>query len=344
MIPPAVRHQLEDPSAPYTVLEILPGLFRLPVPLPKNPLGELNAYLIRGKERSLLIDTGFRTSVCRQAIQEGLAQAGAAADKLDILLTHIHTDHTGLASEFAGADGTIYIGQGDAPFTRRVMGEKYWALLDQRFLQEGFPPQTLQTTTRTNPARTLGPDLDLPNYRPVADGETLTVGAYTLQVIAVPGHTPGQICLWLASHGILFTADHVLFDITPNISIWPSLPNSLGQYLESLQKIALLPVQLALPSHRHTGDLSARIQSLLDHHRNRISETFRIVQQAPGLTAYEIASHMTWDIQAKSWEDFPLNQKWFATAEALAHLDFLLEEGAVSQTLRPDGVVVYHGK
>lgn len=344
MISPAIRRQLEDPSAPYTVLELLPGLFRLPVPLPKNPLGELNAYLIRGKDRSLLIDTGFRIPACRQAIREGLAEAGAAEDKLDILLTHIHTDHAGLASELAGSDGTIYIGEGDAPFTSQTQEEKYWALLDQRFLREGFPPQALQTTTSTNPARTLGPDLDLPNYRPVADGETLTVGEYTLQVIAVPGHTPGQICLWLASHGVLFTADHVLFDITPNIAVWPNLPNSLGRYLESLQRIAPLPVRLALPGHRHTGDLSARIQGLFAHHRNRVAETLGIVQKHPALTAYEIAARMTWDIRAKCWDDFPLNQKWFATAEALAHLDYLAVEGAVTQTLRPDGVAVYQAK
>ncbi|MFQ7450231.1 MAG: hypothetical protein ACLRNQ_01020 [Flavonifractor plautii] len=36
------------------------GLYRIPVPLPGNPLRELNSYLLRGQERSLLIDTGFR--------------------------------------------------------------------------------------------------------------------------------------------------------------------------------------------------------------------------------------------------------------------------------------------
>ena len=42
---------------------ILPGLYRIPVPLPGNPLKELNAYLLRGNERSILIDTGFRQVV-----------------------------------------------------------------------------------------------------------------------------------------------------------------------------------------------------------------------------------------------------------------------------------------
>lgn len=46
---------------------------------------------------------------------------------------------------------------------------------------------------------------------------------------------------------------------------------------------------------------------------------------------------MTWDIRADSWADFPLNQKWFATGEALAHLEYLVEEGAVVRALEPGG-------
>ncbi len=40
--------------------EVMRNIYRIPVPLPNNPLRELNCYLIRGKDRSLLIDTGFR--------------------------------------------------------------------------------------------------------------------------------------------------------------------------------------------------------------------------------------------------------------------------------------------
>lgn len=97
--------QLRDVHGPDRVLELLPGLFRLPIPLPRNPLRELNAYLIRGRERSLLIDTGFREPACRQALQAGLRAAGAEHDPLDVLLTHIHTDHTGLASEVVRPGG-----------------------------------------------------------------------------------------------------------------------------------------------------------------------------------------------------------------------------------------------
>lgn len=74
------------------------------------------------------------------------------------------------------------------------------------------------------------------------------MGEYTLEVIAAPGHTPGQICLWMANQQVLFTADHVLFDITPNITMWPNLPNALGRYLESLTRIGTYPARLASPA------------------------------------------------------------------------------------------------
>ncbi len=337
----AVAQRLADQDAPYTILEICPGIFRIPIPLPRNPLRELNAYLVRGRERSLLIDTGFRLPECRQAMAQSLRAIGAEGDPLDIFLTHIHTDHMGLASELVRPGGTIYVGQLDFPFTSQTWEDNYWRVIDRRFLAEGFPKEELAVTTATNPARTLGADLDLPNYRAVKDGEVISVGDYTLEVVATPGHTPGQLCLWLASEGILFTADHVLFDITPNITMWPNLPNALGHYLESLEKIRAYPVKLALPGHRHTGDLNGRIEALMAHHRARVAETRSIVRRAPGSTAYQIASQMHWDLRVKSWQDFPLNQKWFATGEALAHLEYLTERGQVHREQNPRGVAVY---
>ena len=150
---PAVQ-SLYDVHAPYGVVEILPGIFRLPIPLPRNPLRELNAYLIRGRDRSLLIDTGFRLPECRQALQEGLRAAGAERDPLDVFLTHIHTDHTGLASEVVRPGGVLYMGEGDFPFTRQAYEDAYWVGIDQRFLREGFPVEELKATRVPTPPGT----------------------------------------------------------------------------------------------------------------------------------------------------------------------------------------------
>lgn len=81
------------------VEQVADGIWRIGVELPQNPLRELNSYLIKGKEneRDLLIDTGFRREECREALFAGLRALGSSPDRLDILLTHLHSDHTGLA-------------------------------------------------------------------------------------------------------------------------------------------------------------------------------------------------------------------------------------------------------
>jgi hypothetical protein len=47
------------------------------------------------------------------------------------------------------------------------------------------------------------------------------------------------------------------------------------------------------------------------------------------MSAYEVAAHMSWDIDCEHWDQFPVAQKWFATGEALAHLRYLEEEAKV---------------
>src|SRR6185436_14527859 len=47
----------------------------------------------------------------------------------------------------------------------------------------------------------LSPDM------PLKDGQALEVAGATLQVIHTPGHSPGGVCLHLASEGVLFSGD-----------------------------------------------------------------------------------------------------------------------------------------
>ncbi len=89
--------------------------------------------------------------------------------------------------------------------------------------------------------------------------------------------------------------------------------------------------------------LSARVQALLTHHESRLREVEQILKERPGLTAYELAGHMTWNIQSKSWETFPLAQKWFAVGETIAHLEELLARGALHILEDSMGVRHYKG-
>ena len=311
--------------------EIIPNLYRLPVPLPGNPLKELNAYLIRGRDRCLLVDTGFRQEACRQALFAQLKELGLGPGDVDVLLTHLHSDHSGLAPEAAGERGTIYISEVDRP-ALDCTGEQRahrWDGLTARFADEGFPPDLLADMEHTNPARSMAPP-ESGRYESLTDGQVLEAGGFALRCLLMPGHTPGQMCFWLEKEGLMFLGDHVLFDITPNITAWPALPDALGAYLESLDRIrAYAPVR-ALPGHRGPGDLAARVDQLKEHQRLRLEEALKAVREHPGAGAYELAGYMTWKIRARNWEEFPVAQKWFAVGECVSHLDRLVAQGCVA--------------
>lgn len=321
--------------------EVMEHIYRIPVPLPNNPLRELNCYLIRGRERSLLIDTGFRQEACRQALFAGLQELGVRMEDTDVLLTHLHSDHTGLLPEVASPESRVYIDDLDRDW---IVGRTRFELErqeDDRFAMTGIPADMLKVVSDTHPGRRFAPDPDFDRYTHLSTGDTLEVGGYRLQAIQTPGHTPSHLCLWMEEQQTMFTGDHVLFDITPNITRWPNLENALGRYLESLKKVRAYPVKTALPAHRATGDFHARIDALLAHHEYRLGECLKVVREEPGLLPYDIAGRMTWRIRARSWDDFPIAQKWFAVGECLSHLDYLRAEGCVREEVS-DGLLRYY--
>ena len=58
-------------------------------------------------------------------------------------------------------------------------------------------------------------------------------------------------------------------------------------------------------------------------------------------TGYGLPIHLTWDIRARDWAHFPLNQKWFAVGETIARLEYLMDLGQVAQEPGRDGVMGY---
>jgi glyoxylase-like metal-dependent hydrolase (beta-lactamase superfamily II) len=160
--------------------------------------------------------------------------------------------------------------------------------------------------------------------------------------IETPGHTRGHLCLYDHKHKLLFSGDHVLKDITPNISRWfRDEKNPLGEYLKSLDKVAGLNVNLVLPGHRSIfSNLKERIEELHRHHRQRLDEVLEILSKGEK-DAYQVAQLMTWDLTYPTWTGFPVAQKWFATGEALAHLSYLEEQGLV-RLREQNGKCVYY--
>ncbi|CAK7034386.1 MAG: Hydroxyacylglutathione hydrolase [Desulfovibrio sp.] len=311
------------------VEKIHDGVFRIHVPLPGSPLKLLNAYCIKGDGRDLLIDTGFNRPECREALYGGLEELGVRLDALDILVTHRHADHSGLAPSLAEHPSAKIFAdpleaQGINDFTS---GAAYWDKTLELLVPHGFSDEQNRLLKEQHPGIRYVGDRML-EYTLINDGDELVYGERTLRVIRTPGHTPGHITLYEPALKLYISADHILGDITPNITRWAGVTDSLGDYLASLDKVYSLDVDLVLPGHRSLiTDMRARIDALRQHHAARLDEVRAILAKGSA-SGYAVASQMEWSIRG-TWEDFPVTQKWFAMGEALAHLDRLIALGEV---------------
>jgi len=238
--------------------EIQKNLYRLEVPLPKNPLKATNSYIFVSDDRNLIIDSGFNRSECLEAMQAGLKEINLDLAKTDFLSTHLHADHQGLFGELSQDGATMYMGHEDA---RRIEEKTGWEDMMKYGGMNGFPPAELRSAVFNHPGRKHSPE-QMITWTHLKEGDTVSVGDYTLQCVETPGHTWGHICLYEAEKKFLIAGDHVLGDITPNIQVWGADDDPLKSYIESLDKIGKLDIDLTLPGHRSfIDDTAGRIEA-----------------------------------------------------------------------------------
>lgn len=322
------------------VTKLAENLYTTQVPLPDNPLRYINVYFIKGDERTLVIDTGFNRPECENAIQAAFDELGVK--DADIFVTHLHSDHCGLAARFASRNSTIYTGEIDGEYINFEVGDLYWRWLEILFDKHGFPRAKEGRNTDYHPGKQYSLDKRV-DFTYVAEGDVLEYGGYKLKAIMTPGHTPGHMCLYDEENKRLFSGDHILGTITPNITIELGVENPLGDYLKSLDKIDQLEVDHLMTTHgTPVDDVHERIHELYKHHTARAAEVVKLLGDK-SKHAYEVAADMTWEIDCRNWDEFPMAQKWFATGEAASHLQYLMYEGKLEREER-DGVYYYRNK
>jgi hydroxyacylglutathione hydrolase len=94
----------------------------------------------------------------------------------------------------------------------------------------------------------------------IKDGYVFDLGGRKLEVIEVPGHTPGSICLLDAGNRILFAGDNT------NTIVWLFLKDCypLEVYLKSLQKVEkrIGEFNTIMPGHNGPLDKSFLIDQI----------------------------------------------------------------------------------
>jgi glyoxylase-like metal-dependent hydrolase (beta-lactamase superfamily II) len=315
--------------------EVLPNLYRIEIPLPRNPLRSVNSYVIKARGRDLIIDTGMNRQECMDAMHSGLRELGVDLKKTDFFITHLHADHLGLVSNLATDTSTIYFNQPDADAINS--GSSWKDMLDFARMS-GFPENKLQKALESHPGYKYSSRGHL-DFCILKEDDTISIGDYLFKCVQTPGHTRGHICLYEPHKKMFVSGDHILKEITPNISLWSDKENPLSEYLASLDKVYNLEVKLVLPGHRDVfTDYKERIRELKHHHYVRANEILSILEKGSE-NAFQVASQMSWDMNYDSWDLFPASQKWFATGEAIAHLKYLEERREVRREMREQKIV-----
>ena len=167
------------------------------------------------------------------------------------------------------------------------------------------------------------------------DGEVLEFDGWSLRAVWTPGHTPGHLCLYERNHRLMFTGDHVLPHISPNVSMHEDHEGTspLADYRDSLRKVGEFDTAMALPAHEFSiRDLPARCAALLHHHDNRLDEVRAAIGEGAA-TARDVSARVHWN--TGPFGDFNLHMKRSALGETLSHLQVLLDGGRVQR--RDDG-------
>lgn len=320
-------------------MEIAEGLWQLRIPMRTSSLGYTCSYLL--VDAATLIDTGVGTDEARSALKEQLRGAGLKVSEIErVIITHLHHDHVGLVGYIKSASGAeIYAHQRAEEilkfrtnFSKRRYDE---AQREVRTLGESPSPNPLNRYVPVFRSQSTPYSID----KTLSDGEPLKLKGWTLRVFWTPGHASEHICLYDAERRLLFSGDHILSRITPHISLHTyEDADPLGDYLNSLEKLRGLPVELVLPAHEHIiRDLEGRIEEIYRHHEERCNEIKTALKEGER-TVYQISSQISWN--TRPWPLMTSGTRRMAAAETLAHLVYLRNRGEIEERVSDD--VLYY--
>ena len=321
------------------MVEILPGLYQIRLPIPIQSLGSVFAYFVVDGKHSLLIDTGWPGEETREVLESALSSIGFSFGELEtVVVSHLHPDHFGLSEEIRNKapNSKLIMHKADAAWILNTR-EEY-----EQFVKELHDWLEVHGTPKNELIAMYKASVEMLNFfRPpkpnviASGGEIINVGEkWKFEILHTPGHTIGNICLYdRGGSKAFFSGDHILPTITPNVSLSPRYnSNPLGDYLNSLKSLESLDAEMVLPSHEYVfSNLEKRIREIENHHKERLEEAMSILEkESKGrASAYDVAMRLHWN--SGSWESLSAWDRRAAIMETLAHLEYLKREGRVSE-------------
>jgi glyoxylase-like metal-dependent hydrolase (beta-lactamase superfamily II) len=288
-------------------------------------LNHVHVYLLEADDGFILIDTGMNTCDAFAGLHRKLAELGLDFQAItQIVITHFHSDHCGQAARIRELGRAQVVMGAAESVTLEVVQASLHDAGEEEFVQHGLPAEQARQYTAVLPrlksfSRPFEVDVRMDA------GHLLLAKRRRLEAFITPGHTPGHMCLFLPEEGLLFSGDHILQKITPNIGFHSySGADPLADYLHSLRATLALGARRLLPSHGAlVEDPETRIHELLQHHDRRLQRCLDALGTAP-MTAYAVSLQ----IFGSELDAFA---RWLALGETLSHLEHLVHQGQLSK-------------
>ena len=299
------------------------GIIQLKVPLPFR-LDHINCYLIEGLNGFVLIDTGLNSDLSKTLWQQFLHSDYLSRPITAIVLTHLHPDHIGMSHWLQDElNIPVYLAAADIAMVRELWCADSAASaieFSAHWGRFGFPTDMLNQLIERR-ASYKGLVQQLPRELTVLDEGVIDalLGA-DWEMVRVPGHSAGHICLYHRVSQSMLTGDHVLPRITPNISLHvQGSRNPLQDYIQSLQLVRRFECTRYFPAHGAVGnDLHERAQEIIEHHDDKCQQILAATDGAE--TVFDFMPFL-FD------KAIPPHQWMFAYGETAAHLVYMVARG-----------------
>jgi len=330
----------EKPEAGQ-VTEIVEGVFWLRFPLPMSGLNHINLWALRDGDGWVIVDTGIADKNSREIWTKHFAELLGGRPVNRVICTHLHPDHTGLAGWICRKFGApLFMTRGEYFLCRLMASDTGKAAPDEgvRFYKKcGFTDAQIELYK----ARFGGfgkAIVPLPQcYDRLTEGDVLKIGGREWRIVIGSGHSPEHACLYCPELNFALTGDQLLPNISSNVSVWPTEPesNPLEDWITSCHKLkAEFPEDILIgPAHGIPfKGAHRRLSKLIEHHEKalvRLGEHCR----TPRLSSEVYSVLFRREITDRN--------RIMAVGESVAHLNCLKGRGVVSRRLNDLGQFTY---
>ena len=297
---------------------VLPGLYRLRLPLPWPGVPHCNAWAVSSGDGFVLFDTGMHDEESLSHLERALEMCNLRLqDARLVVCTHAHTDHCGQAPTIVQRAGCELWMHPRHEYLMRI-AEDPDAGVDRRLeiaRQSGVPEETLRRYDQERGSGGSGLAGPIEPDRELLSGVTIGTDLGEWVAYETPGHAPSHVCLFQPERRLLISGDHLLGRISLYFDFGYT-PDPVGEFLSSLDVVQGLGARLCLAGHGRTfSDVRAHI----DGNRALISERLASVRAAVGerpLSAFELVPHVYPDSAASQSSHWLLSK----ILSFLAHL------------------------